>query len=112
LKYYKPLVPWSPDWREISSQEGEKYPHVVKQDDTELALTMAAKFFGEKCAIGKFSLEVKLWADGITPVTQKINLNIEPYSDKTRILFEEILNEAVLYENDHHSKEVERDWEA
>lgn len=105
MQYYKPLAGWSPDWRKISSGENEKYPHLAKQDSDEVATIIAAQMFLGYYAIGKCSLEVKLWADGITPITQKLIFDQQSYSDKTKKLLVDIADEAVRYENDHPQTE-------
>jgi hypothetical protein len=81
-----------------------EYPHLTEKGIDEWITIFAAEQLSKVFVVGKYTFEVKVWADGIKPVTQKLILEVTDFSNELKKLFKDIASEASRFENDpdHH----------
>lgn len=89
-----------PEWEETNP----KYPYRSWKNKDELITLSTALIFSEIFVVGKYLFEVKIWADGMIPVTEKLVLVVKDYSDELKTFLLNVASEASEYDKERREK--------
>jgi hypothetical protein len=76
----------------IYAIEVKNYPHLAASDHNELIYE--AYDYSRSLNVGKYIFEVKVWADGMNPTSEKITVEVEDYPKDVKNLIREIALES------------------
>jgi hypothetical protein len=89
---YPYLYKSKPDEEESDESESVEYKEIIE----------VASSFSNSLIVGKNIFQVKVWADGINPVSEKLVLEIADYPNELKTLIKAIASESEKFHAEYH----------